>query len=154
MTTWIKFLGLFAPITAIAPICIRTAPSPSTHHIFCLGLLIATPSAMDELWPIDPTVKKCRYFHTVLSLDTSMTNSLSKPAKTYPCRRSVNKWAVHLHGFPARSCGPTVIPVDSTRKINYESGQLRMGLPLSFTLPSSPWNTLSPARTWTIVSAK
>ena len=37
------------PSTAIEPICIRTAPSPSTHHTLVSGLLIATPRAIEEL---------------------------------------------------------------------------------------------------------
>ena len=53
-----RFLGLFAPSTAIEPICMRTAPSPSTHQMRISGLLIATPRAMDEECPIDPTVRK------------------------------------------------------------------------------------------------
>ena len=58
MTIWTIFLGALAPSTAMAPMCISTAPSPSMHQIFCSGLFIATPSAMDEACPIEPTVRK------------------------------------------------------------------------------------------------
>ena len=37
------------PATAIAPMCISTAPSPSTHQTFVPGLLNATPRAIEEL---------------------------------------------------------------------------------------------------------
>ena len=50
--------GFLLANTAIEPICIRHAPSPSTHHIFSFFLLIAMPSAIELLCPIEPTVRK------------------------------------------------------------------------------------------------
>ena len=48
----------FLTVGSMAPICIRTAPSPSIHQIFVSGLLSATPRAMLLLCPMEPTVRK------------------------------------------------------------------------------------------------
>ena len=58
MITWIIFAGAVEPIIAIAPICIRAEPSPSIHHIFVSGSFSAIPRAIEDVCPIDPTVRK------------------------------------------------------------------------------------------------
>ena len=52
------FSGLCLASTANAPRCIIAEPSPSIHHTFLSGLLRATPIAIDDVCPIEPTVRK------------------------------------------------------------------------------------------------
>jgi hypothetical protein len=53
------------------------APSPSKHHTFLDFFVTAIPRAMEEAWPIDPTVRKslsCSY----LRLSLNSYNSLER----------------------------------------------------------------------------
>ena len=79
ITICTRLCGAFAPITAMAPICISTAPSPSIHHTFVSGLLTATPSAIDELCPIEPTVRKSYLWLCPLATRVSNNSRLAFP---------------------------------------------------------------------------
>ncbi|CAF4420173.1 unnamed protein product, partial [Adineta steineri] len=55
-TICLKLDGAVAAIFPNTPICIITAPSPSKQNTYKKAI----PKAIDDAWPIPPTVKKSR----------------------------------------------------------------------------------------------
>lgn len=74
MTICLKFSRLDWPTVAMAPMCIITEPSPSRQKTCLLGFCMATPRAIVDVCPIEPTVKKS--FSWPMSLETLYDNDI------------------------------------------------------------------------------
>ena len=74
-----RFWGRVAPITAIAPRCISAAPSPSRHQTRRDCFCRAMPRAMEELWPMEPTVRKSWSWPSPRPSRSSKTSRLALP---------------------------------------------------------------------------